>query len=642
MKETSIWSFLFSTILLLLLSSCRNEEVLSSKHREENSIAKTISYNQLVKDLGDGNNFNIISRLKGSNIDGDFTIVKDKIIYTSDSLYEYFSMRIKPSHQIDRRIFYNLFVKKSKEDQKIYQTVIKFSPSMETLLGGYKTFRAEYEVLASNYPVPIVQGGFKGRNCGEVGLEYLCANGYLHSQNGPGPWCDVGGSYAFSFELCAETGNSDSNGGGGMMDGSDNSGNNNPGGGGSSGSNVIVTPSIDDIGLCDIAATDQFITSLYYTNQAWANTHISDFNALTAGLCMDGSFQNRDFTSWAIHFLSQNSNVSSEQFQNWFIDGYSDDFKFKLRQLSSIELQAYVAINQENDISPYEEEYIKETNEAYVAFAAYADIETMTDAQMQDVLNQCCPSIIVVPQYLIQEKVKMIAANYQFNRKFYPEWSKTKCLWEASRETIQFLLDLGGLVPVIGEVCDLTNGVIYTIQGDGLNASLSFPSAIPVAGWFATGTKFGVKVVNKTASHLASRQVLKWIVGTDGLIKFGYRSQLRKVLQLTDATKQAHHIIPWQFSEYPIVQKAAKSKNAFHMNDFINGIPLPTAGHLTGHNLYNAKIQQILTDLHLGNQNMSTNEAYSHLLALSNQIKFHLASHPNYSLGEISNLIIYP
>src|SRR5690606_6766992 len=96
-------------------------------------------------------------------------------------------------------------------------------------------------------------------------------------------------------------------------------------------------------------------------------------------------------------------------------------------------------------------------------------------------------------------------------------------------------------------------------------------SAIPFAGWFASGTKFGVKVVN--ASDLASRQMLKWIVGTDGYIKFGYSNQLRKVLKLTDKTKQAHHIIPWAYNiqTHHIVQKAAKSSSAFHLNEALNG-----------------------------------------------------------------------
>ena len=345
---------------------------------------------------------------------------------------------------------------------------------------------------------------------------------------------------------------------------------------------------------------------------------------------------------WGLEFLSQNTGTTWAQFEQKFITGYNPQYQYNIAKLSPQESQQLIAINNEIASSPYDEEYVKETNEAFAAFGAAADFETMTDGQMQSVLSQCCPSIIVVPQALFNQKAKLITANYQFNRKFYPEWSKAKCFWEAARETIQLLLDLGGLVPVVGEVCDLTNATIYAINGDGLNASLSTLGAIPVAGWFATGSKLGVKVVNKTASHIASRQVLKWIVGTDGLIKFGYRSQLRKVLQLTDKLKHAHHIIPWEFSNYAIVQKAAKSANAFHMNDLINGIPLPTTAHLTGHAAYNSKLQQILLDLDLSNPNMSANEAYNHLQAITNQIKNLIQNNPNMNLGQISTLIKYP
>ena len=268
-------------------------------------------------------------------------------------------------------------------------------------------------------------------------------------------------------------------------------------------------------------------------------------------------------------------------------------------------------------------------------FVAFGDIDNLTEAKMIAILT------LINPQYVkAMENSRLIVATYNFNRKFYPEWSKARCFWEASRESIQYMLDLGGLIPVVGEICDITNGVIYTINGDGLNATLSYASAIPIAGMFSTGAKYGVKVVNKTASHIASRQVLKWILGTDGIIKFGYRSQLRKVLQLTDATKQAHHIIPWEFANYAIVQKAAKSAEAFHMNDILNGVPLPTTGHLTGHNLYNDKVKDVLNYLNNGNPNAEV--SYQRLMDFNNYLRNLIKNNPNLNLGQIANLIKYP
>ena len=340
---------------------------------------------------------------------------------------------------------------------------------------------------------------------------------------------------------------------------------------------------------------------------------------------------NPDLTNFAIKFFATSPNTTWTQFQKWFLDGYSTQYQSNLTKLSPSQLLDFVNINKEIDASPYEEEYVKETNEMFVAFG---DIDNLTEAKMIAIL------MLINPQYVkAMENTRMIIATYNFNRKFYPEWSKARCFWEASRESIQYMLDLGGLIPVAGEICDLTNAAIYTINGDGLNATLSYVSAIPIAGWFSTGAKFGVKVVNKTASHIASRQVLKWILGTDGIIKFGYRSQLRKVLQLTDAAKQAHHIIPWEFANYAIVQKAAKSAEAFHMNDILNGVPLPTTGHLTGHNLYNNKVGQILTKLN--NQSPTNEIAYKKLTDFSIYLKNLIINNPNKNLGQIADLINY-
>ncbi|WP_342512477.1 GH-E family nuclease [Sporosarcina sp. FSL K6-1522] len=55
------------------------------------------------------------------------------------------------------------------------------------------------------------------------------------------------------------------------------------------------------------------------------------------------------------------------------------------------------------------------------------------------------------------------------------------------------VLDIAGLVPVVGEVADGANGIIYSVRGDATNAALSFGAMIPVAGWASTGGKFAVK-----------------------------------------------------------------------------------------------------------------------------------------------------
>ena len=215
----------------------------------------------------------------------------------------------------------------------------------------------------------------------------------------------------------------------------------------------------------------------------------------------------------------------------------------------------------------------------------------------------------------------------------HPEWSDLRVFWEASKEMVHLALDIGGLVPVVGEVCDLVNGVLYTLEGDGVNASLSFAATIPIAGWFATGAK------------LAYKGSWKFVVKANGLIDFGVRNskKFREALGLIPGDgKHAHHIIPWDFKTSDIVQKASKSKDAFHINEALNGIPLPSSNHLTGHHLYNTKIESIFTYLGETYPNMDSSAAYNHINALADQIKDLIIANPNMNLGQISDLINYP
>ncbi|MCC5828033.1 MAG: RHS repeat-associated core domain-containing protein [Phycisphaeraceae bacterium] len=65
---------------------------------------------------------------------------------------------------------------------------------------------------------------------------------------------------------------------------------------------------------------------------------------------------------------------------------------------------------------------------------------------------------------------------------------------------IQTGLDVGGVVPVIGIPCDLTNGLIYLCRGDLLNAGLSCLAAAPLAGAAINTGRIGAKTVDAAAS----------------------------------------------------------------------------------------------------------------------------------------------
>jgi hypothetical protein len=54
-------------------------------------------------------------------------------------------------------------------------------------------------------------------------------------------------------------------------------------------------------------------------------------------------------------------------------------------------------------------------------------------------------------------------------------------------------LDVAGMIPVVGAVADVANGIWYAAEGDYLDAGLSFAGAIPVIGDAAIGARYAVK-----------------------------------------------------------------------------------------------------------------------------------------------------
>ena len=224
----------------------------------------------------------------------------------------------------------------------------------------------------------------------------------------------------------------------------------------------------------------------------------------------------------------------------------------------------------------------------------------------------------------------------------HPDWSDLKIYWEASKDIVHLTLDALGLIPVFGEPADIINGVIYTFEGDALNASLSYAGAIPFVGWLSTGTKISIKVINQTTQGVIG---LVWKVSDSGLITFGNRNILKHVIGSAGTGMHAHHIMPWDFRNNPLVQKAANSDFGFNMNELSNGFPLPSSNHLNGHNSlggYNDTIQDILTDNQALIDNMNPNEAYNFLSGLTNHIKQLLETNQDLNLGQIADLINYP
>ncbi len=273
------------------------------------------------------------------------------------------------------------------------------------------------------------------------------------------------------------------------------------------------------------------------------------------------------------------------------------------------------------------------------------EINEVEGLQALQVINQVneAQSTTPIPGFVTYYKMELVSVLLEIeNDPVKKDWcnrNPRSCMAEAmlkaSKEMAQYSLDALGLVPVIGEICDILNGVIYSASGEFTNASLSFAAAIPFAGWGATASKLGLKVVDNL--NTGGKISLKIIKKTDGLISFGDRGQLSKVLGLKGTGKQAHHMVPWKFGDHPLIQKAANSKEGWHMNQFANGLPLNSSNHLNGHSVYSDTIEAILNRPEY--RNLSGNEAHELLNSLGEHIRRLNEQNPALNLGQLSELI---
>jgi hypothetical protein len=243
-------------------------------------------------------------------------------------------------------------------------------------------------------------------------------------------------------------------------------------------------------------------------------------------------------------------------------------------------------------------------------------------------ITNCCPV-----QYFayIEAKTAMI-------RLEHPNWGYWRCYFAAQLELLQDILDIIGFVPVVGEVADLTNGIIYTIQGDGVNASLSFAATIPIGGWVATGAKWARKTIILSNG---TKAILNWYRRTDGIITFGAQNsgQFRKILGLLPGDpRQAHHIIPCERAENDLVQKAAEARTAFHMQDALNGVPLTAAQHLGSHPNYTNRVTNELNNIRdrlISSNSFTPENAYTEIVDLTNRIKQAIINNPNTPIDQL-------
>ena len=168
--------------------------------------------------------------------------------------------------------------------------------------------------------------------------------------------------------------------------------------------------------------------------------------------------------------------------------------------------------------------------------------------------------------------------------------SDLKLLYLTFSDAIHTGLDLLGLIPIGGEVFDVINGFTYHLEGDKINAYLSYAAAIPIAGYAAAGVK-----------AIKAGSVIIVVVGKKGFLVGSRVSQsaFRKACGAV-GNQVGHHIIPFHeiVQSHPLMQMAFKA--GFDPNNAsINGKAIEAVRNSGNHSLYANRIfstfERILT-----------------------------------------------
>lgn len=94
----------------------------------------------------------------------------------------------------------------------------------------------------------------------------------------------------------------------------------------------------------------------------------------------------------------------------------------------------------------------------------------------------------------------------------------------------------------------------------------------------------------------------------------------------------AHHIIPLNKQGHEVVQKAARSSNAFHLNEALNGIPIENAVHYGSHAAYDNRILNYLDAIP---ENATPDQAFNAIQSIINTVRTAIQNHTNVPLNQI-------
>ena len=604
------------SIAMLFLSSCEKEiyddAIYKSQQPQNLSISK-ISFKELKS------NKNAVEKIKRVMTKKLPTSIANRAVYNED-----FGVLIDTT---------NIVQMTSTTEQSITFNIVDYTDSTkkENLVlvskndGNFEAYIAEYNLTQQDLDI-LASGGtlenLKPTNISEIeNASKIAVSGSCVSTSSSTEFiCNPsngGESYSFGFSY-------------------------------SGGCNGTMTYLIHNIVSIDYSCISQGGGSLYTGSGISSESSGSGSNSSSGSGYSGGSGYNGSFSGNYINttFVPCTSCIEFTETLSDFLEDLTPDQLEYWNDLSPREQQTIVDYLEQPGADPaFAEELIDlailepNQDDVYkitklsIMFETSEDIFSEEFGQSLLPFTEINPSHIP-PDYPITNLTISTFLKYKQLRQLNPDWSRAKCLWYATKEMVHIGLDVFGMCPLFGEPADVLNGVLYTIEGDGLNATLSYAGAVPLTGWAATGVKYAIKI--NEVSTLGSKVKLVWKVAAGGVIQFGSRGQLRKVLGLLPGNPlQAHHIIPWNKQSKEIVQKAAKSGNAFHMNEALNGIPLSTAAHNGSHANYDNVIQIKFNQFKLSNPDATPDECYNFLVDLINDIRTWILNNPNVPINNI-------
>ncbi|MBK8442744.1 MAG: AHH domain-containing protein [Sphingobacteriales bacterium] len=269
------------------------------------------------------------------------------------------------------------------------------------------------------------------------------------------------------------------------------------------------------------------------------------------------------------------------------------------------------------------------------------------------------PFIFSAPTMFSYNLYKEYQTQCAILRKAHPRWTDLaiglEATWLVLGGYVHTGLDICGLIPAAGEPCDFTNGILYTIEGDGVHATLSFAATLPILGWIATAGKYAKIGVNTAAGYV--ELVLKQ--DASGLITHElpdwWNATFRSMVGVTDPLMEAHHLIPKAIYDNAVIQKASQSIDIpYHIHHPKNGLGILKIIHDGPHNLYsdairsklgsalnpaNGTIAKKMTDIYGSLDAAPAEVVQEEVVLFQNWLRNLLQNNPNTPLNQLDNAI---